>query len=58
MIIATLAVFHNLRVGAYSRLGLRPATCDKMKDRVLRGQYDEDLNLIPEDLDEDVDAGG
>lgn len=52
-----LAIFENIRVGTYSRLGYKPATAEKMLSRVRRGQYDDDLDTIRQDLDEDVDAG-
>ena len=52
-----MAVYHNIQTGTFRRFGYKPATSEKMLARVLRGQYDDDLDNIREDLDEDVDGG-
>ena len=53
-----LAVFHNMMEGVFKRRGLSQQTIQALHAKVQKGQYNDDLDAMIEDLDEEVDEGG
>ena len=53
-----LAVFHNMMNGVFKRRGISQQTIQAFHAKVHKGQYNDDLDAMIEDLEEEVDEGG
>lgn len=49
-----IAVFEALVQGPFNRAGIAPSVRGRMWEKVLKGQYDEDLDSIITDCDEEI----